>query len=253
MKCSIHKKITLCIAVFSLLYLCVLNSLLSPWGLLMPWECGKRNLPDKDFEDCFLICLLFLYANRILHSSPYLCLQPEILVPIKMGQNHQLSEKVKYLILWSADVIIFAFDVRIPPCLSPPRTFWITKLESLLSSFHSPLTLAHWLTAGPEMQSSPRVSWITRFSAHAWPMPHSVHGALPVQFFFEVTNPWVSDEGIGPLAEKVLVLMGTYACTHTHPTDTHSTHTTHSQPNTIIWRDLQILVQKTSSGPFSGL
>lgn len=115
MKCSIHKKITLCIAVFSLLYLCVLNSLLSPWGLLMPWECGKRNLPDKDFEDCFLICLLFLYANRILHSSPYLCLQPEILVPIKMGQNHQLSEKVKYLILWSADVIIFAFDVRIPP------------------------------------------------------------------------------------------------------------------------------------------
>lgn len=172
MKCSIPKKITLCIAVFSLLCLCVLNSLLYPWGLLMPWECGKRNLPDKDFEDCFLICLLFLYANRILCSSPYLCPQPEILVPIKMGQNHQLSEKVKYLILWSVLVIIFVFCVRIP-ALSPPCTFRITKLESLLSPFSSPLTLAHWLTAGPEVQSPPRVSWITLFSAHTWPMPHS--------------------------------------------------------------------------------
>lgn len=74
---------------------------------------------------------------------------------------------------------------------------------------------------------------------------HMAHAPLcaPVQFFFEVMNPWVSDEGIGPLAEKVLMLMDTYTCTHT----------THSQPHTIIWRDLQILVQKASSGPFSGL
>ena len=47
-----------------------------------------------------------------------------------------------------------------------------------------------------------------------------------MQFFFEVTNPWVSDEGIGPLAEKVLMLMGTYACTHTPHRYTQHTHNT---------------------------
>ena len=57
----------------------------------------------------------------------------------------------------------------------------------------------------------------------------TLHGVLPVQFCFEVTNPWVSDEGIGPLAKKMLMLMGTYARIHTphkHTQHTYNTLTT---------------------------
>lgn len=119
---------------------------------------GERRHSEKDFEDCFLICFLFLYASRVLCSSSYLCLEPEIFWLIKMEKNLQLRVAgVGRLSIQCFEVKSFFVSVTIlllflsplpPPCTSRVANWTLCcRLSSpLLSLTHSLQVQEHRLS-----------------------------------------------------------------------------------------------------------